>query len=486
MPLPAFRRDIPRYTASGVTSAPPYPPGSIIQWLSTNPTLTAGSSRCEGMSSGRMPAMSERSATRAERFAERTDENVATASTSVPPAVASDEMVTQSAMRRESRRPPAPPSAPAVASSNAAVARRSLEVMDPRWHRRLVAPFKGDGEAVQRISAAALLATLAPLGLASSWLAHPHTAPNAALLVTAAVLLLLAGTYLVKRPIPAWVWTVQILAVPAWWYALQLDVTRPPDAFLVLMLVLPVGWVGTWLSLRMTLLSIGLESAALAAAMLRNGGNGLNVLETVAGIAVITVVGLMGYSQIVALREARTAAEADAHTDALTGARSRRYGLLRLEIELDQARTRDAGTPALAMLDIDRFKVVNDAYGHPVGDDVLRELVRRVRSALRPGDELIRWGGEEFLILLPHTADPDAAMAIAERIRCAAAERPFATGAGAIAITVSVGVAAVSDPAETPDAVIARTDAALYAAKRGGRNCVWAARRATSPALSTA
>jgi diguanylate cyclase (GGDEF)-like protein len=353
--------------------------------------------------------------------------------------------------------------------------------MDPRWHRTLIAPFKGDGEAVQRISAAALLGTLAPLGLAGAWLAHPHTRPAPALIATAAVLLVLGGRCLVPRPIPGWVWTLHVFAAPAFWYALQLDVARPPDAFFVLMLVLPVGWVGTWLSLRMTLLSIGLEAAVLAAAMLGHGGNGLNVLETAAGIAVIAVVGLMGNSQIVALREARTAAEADAYTDQLTGARSRRYGLLRLEIELDQARTRGPEPPALVMFDIDRFKLVNDAHGHPVGDEVLRELVRRVRAELRPGDELIRWGGEEFLILLPHTADATVATAIAERVRRAAAAFPFATKAGAIAITISAGVAAAIGAGETPDAAVARTDAALYAAKRGGRNCVWAA-RATLPA----
>ncbi len=354
--------------------------------------------------------------------------------------------------------------------------------MDRSWHHTLVAPFKEDGAGVQRVSAAALLGTLAPVGLAAAWLAHPHTRPALTLLVSSAVLLLIAGRCLVKRPVPGWVWAVQVLAVPAWWYALQLDVARPPNAYLVLMLVLPVGWVGSWLSLRMTALAIALESAALAAATLRGGVAGASVLETVVGIIALAVVGLMGYSQIVALRETRTAAEADAYTDPLTGARSRRYGLVRLEAELGRERMRGPERPALVMLDIDHFKLVNDVHGHPVGDEVMRELVRRVRTTLRAGDELIRWGGEEFLILLPHTADADFAMTIAERVRSAAAERPFATTAGAIPITVSAGVALVTDAGETAETVIARTDAALYAAKRGGRNCVWAARRPTPAA----
>ncbi len=354
--------------------------------------------------------------------------------------------------------------------------------MDQSWHHRLVAPFKGDGETVQRVSAAALLGTLVPVGLAGAWMSHPGASPGAALLAASALLIALAVRCLVRRPIPGWVWALHVVAVPAWWYALQLDIAHPANAYLVLMLVLPVGWVGSWLSLRMTVLSVALESAALGAATLRGGITGANLLETVTGVAVLAVVGLMGYSQLVALRETRSAAEDDAYTDPLTGARSRRYGLVRLRTELDQLREREPEPPALAMLDIDRFKLVNDAHGHPVGDEVLSEVVRRVRSTLRSGDEVIRWGGEEFLILLPRIAAPGAAMAIAERVRRAVADEPFTTTAGLLAITISAGVAAVIDPDESADAAIARTDAALYAAKRGGRNCVWAAHRAAAAA----
>jgi diguanylate cyclase (GGDEF)-like protein len=351
--------------------------------------------------------------------------------------------------------------------------------MDQSWHHRLVAPFKGNGETVQRVSAAALLGTLVPVGLAGAWMSHPGTAPGAALLAASALLLAPAARCLVRRPVASWVWALHVVAVPAWWYALQLDIARP-NAYVVLMLVLPVGWVGSWLSLRMTVLSVGFESAALAAATLRGGVAGATMLETITGIAVLAVVGLMGYSQLVALRETRSAAEDDAYTDPLTGARSRRYGLVRLEAELDQLREREPEPPALAMLDIDRFKLVNDEHGHPVGDEVLGEVVRRVRSTLRSGDEVIRWGGEEFLILLPRITAPGAAMAIAERVRRAVADQPFTTTAGMLAITISAGVAAGIDPGESVDAAIARTDAALYAAKRGGRNCVWAAHRAAA------
>ncbi len=355
--------------------------------------------------------------------------------------------------------------------------------MDRSWQRTLVAPFKGDGDAVQRVSAAALLGTLVPLGLAATWIAHPQTRPALALLMSSAVLLAIAARCLIRRPVPGWVWAIQVVAVPAWWYALQLDVARPPDAYLVLMLVLPVGWVGSWLSLRTTVLAIVLESAALAAATLRGGVAGANVLETATGIVVIGVVGLMGYSQLVALSEARTAAEADAYTD-----RAHRRAIAALRPRPARGRARPAERmrgpehPALVMFDIDRFKLVNDAHGHPVGDEVMRELVQRVRASLRAGDELIRWGGEEFLILLPHTIDPGHCDDDRRARPLGRRRRPFTTEAGPIPITISAGVAMVTDSGETTDTVIARTDAALYAAKRGGRNCVWAARRATAAA----
>src|SRR5207245_929455 len=99
-------------------------------------------------------------------------------------------------------------------SSINGTSRRSPGLMDQTWHQTLVAPFKGDGEAVKRVSAAALLGTLVPVGFAGSWLAHPHSRPTPALLVTAALLAILATRCLVRRPIADWVWAVHVLAVP--------------------------------------------------------------------------------------------------------------------------------------------------------------------------------------------------------------------------------------------------------------------------------
>ena len=126
----------------------------------------------------------------------------------------------------------------------------------------------------------------------------------------------------------------------------------------------------------------------------------------------------------------------------------------------------------IAMIDIDHFKRVNDTHGHAVGDQVLIEVARRLRNALRPGDLVARLGGEEFAVLLPHATSNDAAM-ICERLRVALIESPIAIKAVSkkADVTVSVGFTRYAPP-ESTDAALSRADARLYAAKSAGRNCV--------------
>ncbi len=126
-------------------------------------------------------------------------------------------------------------------------------------------------------------------------------------------------------------------------------------------------------------------------------------------------------------------------------------------------------TPLSAvMCDIDHFKAVNDRYGHPAGDEVLRGVAKRLRRTVRGSGGLVgRWGGEEFLILLPGLARPEA-HALAERLRQAVAATPVA----GLPVTASLGVASFRPPGDTADALLARADQALYAAKRSGRNRV--------------
>ena len=150
-------------------------------------------------------------------------------------------------------------------------------------------------------------------------------------------------------------------------------------------------------------------------------------------------------------------------TDSLTGALNRRFLETRLPEELDRHR-RYHRTLSVLMLDIDRFKEINDTQGHRAGDVVLKRLCSLTRGVLRSIDHLVRYGGEEFLCLLPETEGEEARM-IAERLRATVEESD--TG-----ITVSVGVAYSQSGDDTPEALVQRADMAMYAAKRAGRNRV--------------
>lgn len=160
-----------------------------------------------------------------------------------------------------------------------------------------------------------------------------------------------------------------------------------------------------------------------------------------------------------------------AHTDVLTGCANRRCFLAMLEAERQRS-LRQALPLSMLSLDIDHFKQVNDIYGHPGGDAVLRHLVSVVESVIRPTDRLGRVGGEEFGILLPHTTACDAA-SIAERVRAAVEESPAVYEQETIAFTVSIGVSQwILETQERVDEFICRCDKALYEAKDRGRNQV--------------
>ena len=157
-----------------------------------------------------------------------------------------------------------------------------------------------------------------------------------------------------------------------------------------------------------------------------------------------------------------------AHTDVLTGLPNRRFldRLLELEIMTASATARPL---ALMMLDIDHFKLVNDRYGHHVGDTVLRSLAELLKANLRTADHIGRWGGEEFMIIASGS-DLLAAGELAERLRSAVEAYRFPRVEGPITISFGVVTLSVSDTKET---LIRRADRALYQAKRLGRNCVW-------------
>ena len=159
-------------------------------------------------------------------------------------------------------------------------------------------------------------------------------------------------------------------------------------------------------------------------------------------------------------------------TDGLTGLFNRRYMETHLGTLVDQSAAR--GKPiTVLVLDIDYFKAINDSYGHDAGDDVLREFALRIRKATRNIDLACRYGGEEFVIVMPET-DMAVATAVAERLRRRIATEPFAIQKGArhLEVTISIGIAALSGVDDNAATVLKRADQALYRAKRDGRNRV--------------
>jgi two-component system cell cycle response regulator len=164
-------------------------------------------------------------------------------------------------------------------------------------------------------------------------------------------------------------------------------------------------------------------------------------------------------------------------TDSLTGVYNRRYIDRRLLEEIARAR-RQSYRISCMYIDIDHFKAVNDRYGHPGGDLVLRDVAARIKDELRLSDALGRYGGEEFVVLLIDADLPSSTM-VADRIRASIADTPFVLSeTDTLTVTVSIGVATLNDferrheIADVARELIAHADAALYEAKQGGRNQV--------------
>ena len=172
------------------------------------------------------------------------------------------------------------------------------------------------------------------------------------------------------------------------------------------------------------------------------------------------------HDQVVSLKEAL---RVQAMHDALTGILNRRAIIERLEAELARSR-REGKSFSVVMIDLDHFKNINDTYGHPTGDEVLRESAHRIRRVLRAYDAVGRYGGEEFLVVIADAGHRTTA-SICERIRSAIAASTMAPGQGAIQTTASLGVVTVRPGMSMEDAINA-ADAALYEAKAAGRDRV--------------
>jgi diguanylate cyclase len=173
------------------------------------------------------------------------------------------------------------------------------------------------------------------------------------------------------------------------------------------------------------------------------------------------------YKRGTELSEAYQRIEELAELDELTGSFNRRCIMRMLDDEI--ARARRLETPcSIALIDLDWFKRINDAFGHPTGDEVLRAFAITVFANIRAIDRFGRYGGEEFLLLLPDTPEDEAAR-ILDRLRAIIATLDWSAFSPGMQVTISAGVTALK-PEETPDTFLARADSALYAAKARGRN----------------
>lgn len=194
-------------------------------------------------------------------------------------------------------------------------------------------------------------------------------------------------------------------------------------------------------------------------------------------VATLGALAAVVWTLVVGLQRRLAAAEARiremAVTDELTGLRNRRYVQGRLQEELSRA-ARSRKPISVALFDVDHFKQVNDAHGHDAGDEVLRSVAAMAQRACRASDLVARFGGEEFLIVLPET-DPEGAGVIADRLRIWIEAMRVDVDGAAITVTASFGIAThAPDAAGAPDvsALVKRADEALYRAKATGRNRV--------------
>lgn len=242
--------------------------------------------------------------------------------------------------------------------------------------------------------------------------------------------------------------------------------------------------LGVWRTTLLFSASISLMSLGLTWLYIRLGGYGemgeAFYISLLVPLPMTLLPGGMIFALVAALEQARHTAHTLSMTDVLTGLHNRRHFMQSAQRELDLAQRH--GLPlALLILDIDHFKRVNDQHGHAVGDQVLIEVGRRCAQVLRATDLLARWGGEEFVVLLPNTGHEQAHQ-LAERMReTVAYSAQLYAAQEAVRVTISIGVAGtVPQQPTTLDALVQQADRALYDAKHAGRNQVWLAKLPSS------
>jgi diguanylate cyclase (GGDEF)-like protein len=273
----------------------------------------------------------------------------------------------------------------------------------------------------------------------------------------------------VLTDVPQTEWKV-IAAIPQETAYADIRQLRNTTILLVLILLLVVGSLAYGLGL---LIVLPLERLSRGAKLVAGGD--LEVEVPASGGGEVSELAGVFNDMVRRLREGRAELERLSVTDELTGLANRRQLTAELDRELQRSE-RHKRSFVVLMLDVDRFKVFNDTYGHLAGDAVLKQLAQLLRESVREESTVARYGGEEFLLILPETAKAGAA-STAERIRADAEKNAFVTEEGGkkVSVTVSIGYAVFPDHARTAATLIDAADQALYKSKQGGRNRVTAA-----------
>jgi len=260
-----------------------------------------------------------------------------------------------------------------------------------------------------------------------------------------------------------------IAAIPVETAFADIRSLRNKTILLTLVLLLGVGSLAYGLGL---LVVLPLERLSRAADSVARGD--LDVTVPVSGGGEVAQLTGVFNDMVQKLREGRTALELLSVTDGLTGLANRR----RLDAELTRellSHDRHHRSFSVLMLDVDKFKVLNDTYGHPSGDAVLRQMAKLLGDCTRRGDTVARFGGEEFLLILPETPAAGA-LHLAENIRATVEETVFKIEDGKeVRVTVSIGMARFPDHGKSAEALIAAADGALYRSKQSGRNRITSA-----------
>ena len=272
------------------------------------------------------------------------------------------------------------------------------------------------------------------------------------------------GVLGVLAPVPGTDW-MTVAEIPA--STAYADIRRLRNTTILLVLVL-LGVVGSLAYGLGLLVVLPLERLSRAADQVA-GGN-LDIAVPVSGGGEVSQLTGVFNDMVRRLREGRTELERLTVTDELTGLANRRYLDDELEREL-QRHERHKRALAVLMLDVDRFKSLNDTHGHPAGDAVLRQLAAVLQATTRKGDTVARFGGEEFMVILPETPAAGA-LTLAEKIRTAIEAHSFSIDdkGATVRATASFGLARFPDHGRTADALTEAADQALYRSKQAGRN----------------